>query len=112
MTYASPRSRAKPAGVDVTLRGVDRPEALNGLGSVEHFAPAQGAAADLPQVDPEDATAKALEYVHASTNPEQNCANCQLYTGEAGAEWGPCAIFPGKGVAAKGWCKSWIKKAG
>ena len=69
-------------------------------------------AADLPQVDPEDATAKALEYVHASTNPEQNCANCQLYTGEAGAEWGPCPIFPGKGVAAKGWCKSWIKKAG
>lgn len=72
----------------------------------------QALAADLPQVDPENATAKALEYVHASTNTEQNCANCQLYTGEAGAEWGPCAIFPGKSVAAKGWCKSWIKKAG
>ena len=69
-------------------------------------------AADLPPVDPKDPQAKALEYVHASPKPEQLCSNCQLYTGEQGAEWGPCAIFPGKGVNANGWCKSWVKKAG
>jgi hypothetical protein len=69
-------------------------------------------ATDLPQLDPDDPQAKALDYVHASENPEQLCKNCQLYTGKEGAEWGPCAIFPGKGVNANGWCKSWLKKAG
>jgi len=69
-------------------------------------------AADLPPLDPDNPQAKALEYVHASANPDQLCKNCQLYTGKEGAEWGPCAIFPGKGVAANGWCKSWVKKAG
>ena len=69
------------------------------------------AAAELPPVDPEDALAKALAYVHASENAEQRCDNCQLYTGEAGAEWGPCPLFAGKGVNAKGWCKSWVIKA-
>ncbi len=69
-------------------------------------------AADLPQLDPNDPQAKALEYVHSSAKPEQLCKNCQLYTGEEDVEWGPCVIFPGKGVNANGWCKSWIKKAG
>lgn len=70
----------------------------------------QAVATDMPQVDPEDATAKALGYVHASENAEQLCNNCQLYTGEAEAEWGQCTIFPGKSVNAQGWCKSWVKK--
>jgi len=30
--------------------------------------------------------------------------------GEDGAEWRPCAIFPGKVVAAKGYCSAWLKK--
>ena len=67
-------------------------------------------AEELPQMDPNDAQAKALEYVHASPKPDQLCNNCQLYTGAEGSEWGPCAIFPGKSVNAKGWCKSWVKK--
>ena len=29
----------------------------------------------------------------------------------AGDAWAPCAIFPGKQVAAKGWCAAWVKKA-
>lgn len=67
---------------------------------------------ELPPVDPEGAQAKALGYVHESATVEQWCNNCQLYTGKEGAEWGPCPLFPGKGVNAKGWCKSWVKKAG
>ncbi len=67
-------------------------------------------AEDLPQLDPEDDTAKAVAYVHASENPEQLCSNCHLYTGEADSEWGPCAIFPEKAVNAIGWYKSWVKK--
>ena len=62
------------------------------------------------QLDPENAQAVALEYTHASTVADQNCANCRLYTGDASAEWGPCSIFPGQNVAAAGWCKAWVAK--
>ena len=61
-------------------------------------------------LDPEDAQAKALSYVHDSPKSESNCANCQLYTGAEGSEWGHCAIFPGKQVAASGWCTAWAQK--
>lgn len=76
----------------------------------------------MPKLELDDPAAKALAYTHdASTvDPAEqpamkegaNCANCQLYTGEPDAEWGPCSIFPGKLVAADGWCKTWIAKAG
>ncbi len=69
-------------------------------------------AADAPAVDPNDPQAKALSYVHVTTVAGSNCANCQLYTGDASAEWGPCALFPGKQVAAAGWCSAWVKKVG
>ncbi len=69
-------------------------------------------AAETPKLGLEDPTAKALQYVHESPDAAQLCVGCQLYTGTADAEWGPCAIFPGKLVNAKGWCKSWIAKAG
>ncbi len=72
----------------------------------------QAFAADMVQVDPEDANAKALEFVHARSNPEQQCKNFQLDSGEDGADWGPCNIFPGKVVNEEGWCKSWVKKTG
>ena len=69
-------------------------------------------AAETPKVELEDPTAKALAYVHESPDATKLCVGCQLYTGAADSEWGPCAIFPGKLVNAKGWCKSWIVKAG
>ena len=72
----------------------------------------QAAAADTPRVDPNDPQAKALSYVHESPKPDNICANCRLYTGASDAEWGPCAVFPGKDVAAAGWCSAWVAKAG
>lgn len=69
-------------------------------------------AADTPRVDPNDAQAKVLSYVHESPKPDSMCTNCQLYTGQADAAWGPCAIFPGKQVAGAGWCSAWVKRAG
>ena len=68
-------------------------------------------AGDLPQLDPNDATAQALAYTHQSTTDGQTCSNCQLFQG-GDAAWGPCAIFPGKEVNAQGWCKSWFAKSG
>jgi hypothetical protein len=67
--------------------------------------------AQSPAVDPADPTAKALEYVTKSPKPDQTCAGCALYQGKAGDSQGPCAIFPGRAVAAGGWCKSWVKKS-
>jgi hypothetical protein len=79
-------------------------------------------AADLPLIDPADAQAKALGYVHDATkvdakaNPNykagQLCANCIQYTGKEGAAEGGCNIFPGKGVKAAGWCKVYVIKPG
>jgi hypothetical protein len=79
-------------------------------------------AEDLPKLDVNDPTAKALVYVEdaAKVDPSnplaarfeagQDCANCAQIQGEDGAEWRPCGIFPGKLVAAKGWCSVWVAK--
>ena len=40
----------------------------------------------------------------------QFCDNCLHYKPSQDEEgWGPCAIFPGFNVAAKGWCNVWVK---
>ena len=74
-------------------------------------------AADLPPLSPTDPTAKALDYVEdasKSANPKHKagdvCANCQFYSG-GGSGRGPCQLFPGKSVNAKGWCVSHARKA-
>jgi hypothetical protein len=78
-------------------------------------------AQDLPLLALDDPMAKALGYaedtstVDAAKYPkhsnDQNCANCQFFQSDASAEAGPCTLFPGKSVKAKGWCVSWVKKA-
>ena len=42
----------------------------------------------------------------------QTCSNCAIYTADAGADHGACAIVFGKFVSARGWCSSYEKKAG
>ena len=59
----------------------------------------------------DDPTAQALKYIEVSEKEGQYCENCMYIQGEDGAEWRPCGIFPGKVVAAKGWCSAWMKKA-
>ena len=75
-------------------------------------------AAELPHLDESDPAAKALAYVHdASTvsdtvrgDGSRVCSTCRFYT-EPESQWGPCTLFQGKAVAAKGWCKGWVAKA-
>lgn len=72
-------------------------------------------------VSESDTQATALGYkadaskVDKAKNPKfaanQNCANCALYQGKPGSASGACGIFPGKLVAAKGWCTAYAKKA-
>jgi len=84
-------------------------------------AQAQQKPAAMPHLDEGDPQAQALGYKHDAakvdkkkfTNYQQGqvCSNCQHFTGKSGEEWGPCAIFPGKQVNARGWCSAWQKKA-
>ena len=69
-------------------------------------------AADPPHVSESDPTAKALGYVEDANKTTDSkrragddCANCQFYSGGQ-TGFGPCQIFPGKAVSAKGWCVS------
>ena len=81
----------------------------------------QAQAGDLPKLTEDDPMAAAMKYTHDTSsvdpasraNPAevQTCANCALIQGEDGEEWRPCQIFPGKLVAANGWCSVWAPKA-
>ncbi len=86
------------------------------VATVAGALPRLARAADLPHVSESDPTAKALNYVEdagKSSNPKHKagdtCANCQFFSGGAG--YGPCQLFPGKSVSAKGWCVSHTPKA-
>jgi len=72
----------------------------------------------LPKIEESDPQASALAYKHdASTVDAANfkagsrCDNCSLYQGKEGDDWGPCGIFPGKEVAAAGWCSAYNPKS-
>jgi hypothetical protein len=74
-------------------------------------------AADLPRLEVNDPAAKALGYVEnaALVDPKKypgfskgsNCENCLKLQGAGGAAYRPCELFPGKSVAASGWCNGW-----
>lgn len=82
--------------------------------------PRHARADDLPHLAPSDATAQTLGYVEDATKADKakfpnyaagdTCANCNFFQG-AVAAWGPCQLFPGKAVNAKGWCSAHAKKA-
>jgi hypothetical protein len=77
--------------------------------SLAGSAPARAAAA--VSISEQDPAAKAVHYVSdASRAPGAqsgaDCSNCSLYS-PAGDTHGGCTLFPGKLVAAAGWCSSW-----
>ena len=61
------------------------------------------AQAPAPLVDPKDPTAVALGYSPDATKVDK--AKYPKYAA------GPCPLYAGKSVAAKGWCSAWVKKA-
>ena len=65
-------------------------------------AAALGYKADATKVD----KAKYAKYAAG-----QECNNCALFQGKAGAASGPCSLFAGKQVSGKGWCSAYAKKA-
>lgn len=74
---------------------------------------------ELQPLSAEDPMAMALGYaaeaesVDASKNPTykvgNNCANCMQFKNANADGFGACALFPGKKVASKAWCKAWVQ---
>jgi hypothetical protein len=112
----TPTNESRRGAVKTILAGLAAVPLVNLVG----MAAAQ--ASDLPHVDEAtDPTAIALKYKHDATQAdraaanrpglppeEQICANCQFVQGEG--DWVGCTLFPGKAVAAQGWCMSWAPK--
>ncbi len=89
---------------------------LAACGAAAIVQPAMADLTPLPETDP---TAQALGYkadgsqVDAAKfpkhTPQQLCANCNFFQGTGAT--GACQLFPGKSVAAKGWCSAYAAKA-
>ena len=96
------------------MTDIKRRKFVTMVGASATVIPLGALVASLPShaadpVDPESAQAQALQYM-ADSDKEAHCANCTLYTGEEGAEYGPCPLFPGAEVHAAGWCSAWVAK--
>lgn len=74
-------------------------------------------AAGEPHLDVKDPAAVALGYVEKAASVDvkkypgfqtgSSCENCAQLQGSAGSAYRPCTLFPGKLVAAAGWCSGW-----
>jgi hypothetical protein len=77
---------------------------------------------DLPRLAENDPQAAALGYRHDARKvdakkfpaykPGTDCDDCLQYEGRKSEAWGPCKLFPGKAVNAKGWCAAFAPKKG
>ena len=93
--------------------------ALGAAAAAEAF-PRIARADDLPHVAIDDPTAQALNYTEDTAKIDKakattyvagsGCMNCNFYHGGS-TGFGPCDLFPGKAVSAKGWCAGFAKKA-
>jgi hypothetical protein len=78
------------------------------------FGTNAAAADNVSETNPQ---AAALKYRQDATkaperkDPKAVCENCNFFSGKPGAASGPCSIFAGNLVTAKGWCTAWVKKA-
>lgn len=94
--------------------------ALVSLAGIAHAAHSHAQAKALPHVAETDAQAAALGYrsdakkvdraKFANYKPGTDCDDCVQFEGKKGEAWGPCKIFPGKAVSAKGWCTAFQPK--
>jgi len=96
------------------LRTSARGAVLIPLSGLLTYGFSTSALAETPKLDPADPLAAGLKYTHdassaARATPADDCAICMQYT-DKGDGWGDCKIFPGKLVAAKGWCSAYVKK--
>ena len=77
-------------------------------------------AAELPRLSSANPAATSLGYTEDTAlvdaqkfpkhQPTQLCANCKQFQGSSGAQYGPCTLYPGNAVNAKGWCSGYVAK--
>ncbi len=115
-----PASDAESAARSINDAASDRieNEAVDSMGGTMD---AGVSGADLPRLDQSGRQAQAFGYVSdasgidVSAQPTykagQACANCSLFLGDEGDQWGPCSIFPGLAVSTAGWCSVYAAKA-
>lgn len=118
LAACSPKVEPPPAVVDTPP---PPPVAMPDPTPAPAQEPAPATAGTMPLVEETQAQAVALGYVADHTRADtvkfksyvagNQCSNCALYLGKSGDTEGPCPLFPGKHVAAVGWCNSWVKKA-
>lgn len=94
---------------------------ISSLGGACALALSRQSFADAPKVQESDPTAQALGYKADATHVDkakypkyaagQDCSNCTFFQGKPTDAFGPCPMFGGKQVAAKGWCSAYNKKA-
>ncbi len=88
-----------------------------GLAAVPIAGTLVGTAAAASMVTEASPQASALGYKIDATKAANRkdakafCENCNFYQGKPGGKDGPCTIFAGNLVSAKGWCTAWVKKA-
>ena len=110
LAACSPKEKASPA----------KP-APAAAGPAPAPAVAPATASSFPMLDEKDPQAIALGYVADASRADQvkfnnyvlgnQCRNCGNFLGAAEDVAAGCKIFPGKRVAAKGWCTAWAKRA-
>ena len=118
---SAPTAAAKPAA-DAAAAAKDAAKSMetevkSAAAEVKAAAPS---GTEMPRLAVDDPQAKSLSYVEDATSvdsarqpryqPGQACANCALFQDSDGAEWAGCSIFPGKLVAAAGWCSVYAPK--
>lgn len=111
---SAPAAAAKPS-TDAAAAAKDAAKSMEA--EVKAAAPS---GAEMPRLAVDDPQAKSLSYVEDAKSvdsarqpryqPGQACSNCALFQDKDGAEWAGCSIFPGKLVAAAGWCSVYAPK--
>lgn len=73
---------------------------------------------ELPTLSSDDPMAIALAYAadakdvdtgkNPTYKPGNDCSNCLQFKDVDSEGFGKCALFPGKKVRSKAWCKAWV----
>jgi hypothetical protein len=105
----------KSAVMPVSRREVLRK--LGGAATVAALSIRHASAAEPPHLGVKDPAAVAVGYVENASQVDakkypdfvrgSSCENCLQLQGAAGTAYRPCTLFPGKLVAAAGWCSAW-----
>jgi hypothetical protein len=100
----------------IVLKSISVVTAVTAAGiPISAFAALQKVSESDPQavsLGYKDDTTKVDQAKFSNHTKSQVCSGCQFFDQtKMSGQVGPCSIFGGKGVAAKGWCSAYMKKS-